>query len=45
MARKKVDSGASFVVTGTVLEKSDNQHLMREFAEAIHTKLPKKGGT
>lgn len=35
-AEKRVKAGAAFVVTGNVLEKSGNRHLIREFAEAIH---------
>lgn len=35
-AEKRVKAGAAFVVTGNVLEKTGNQHLIREFAEAIH---------
>ena len=37
-ARKKVLAGASFIVTGNVLEKNGNQNLMKEFASAIHAK-------
>jgi phosphoglycerol geranylgeranyltransferase len=35
-AREKVKAGASFVVTGNVLEKKDNAHLIADFAKAIH---------
>jgi phosphoglycerol geranylgeranyltransferase len=35
-ARQMVKHGASFVVTGDVLEKSGTIGLMRDFAEAIH---------
>ncbi|HTP79671.1 MAG TPA: geranylgeranylglyceryl/heptaprenylglyceryl phosphate synthase [Bacteroidota bacterium] len=35
-ARKKVEAGASFVVTGTIVEKDGNIGLIREFAEAVH---------
>jgi len=35
-ARKRVNAGASFLVTGNVLEKSENEHLIREFADAVH---------
>lgn len=35
-ANRKVQAGASFVVTGNVLEKGGNESLMREFATAIH---------
>lgn len=37
-ARKRVDNGASFIVTGNVLERSNNEHLIREFADAVHVK-------
>lgn len=37
-ARKKVAAGASFVVTGNVLEKAENHHLVESFAKAIHQK-------
>lgn len=35
-ARQKVEAGASFVVTGNILEKDHNIGLIREFAAAIH---------
>jgi phosphoglycerol geranylgeranyltransferase len=35
-ARKKVIAGASFVVTGTILENSSEDGLLKKFAEAIH---------
>jgi phosphoglycerol geranylgeranyltransferase len=35
-AEKRVQAGATFVVTGNVLEKNTNRQLIREFAEAIH---------
>ncbi len=35
-ARRRVEAGASFIVTGNVLEKSGNEHLIREFADAVH---------
>ncbi|MDZ7290393.1 MAG: geranylgeranylglyceryl/heptaprenylglyceryl phosphate synthase [candidate division KSB1 bacterium] len=35
-AEKRVKAGASFVVTGNVLEKNSNVQLIREFAHAIH---------
>lgn len=35
-ARRKVAAGASFIVTGTVLEKHGHSDLIREFAEAVH---------
>lgn len=36
IASAKVRAGADFIVTGNVLEKSDNINLMYEFSEAIH---------
>lgn len=39
-ARKKVEAGAAFIVTGNVLESSENIGLIREFAEAVHWKNP-----
>ncbi|MFQ5636986.1 MAG: geranylgeranylglyceryl/heptaprenylglyceryl phosphate synthase [bacterium] len=36
-ARKKVEAGAAFVVTGNVLEKDGNVSLVREFADAVHS--------
>lgn len=36
VAAAKVQAGADFIVTGNVLEKTDNLALMREFARAIH---------
>ncbi|HLA68285.1 MAG TPA: geranylgeranylglyceryl/heptaprenylglyceryl phosphate synthase [Bacteroidota bacterium] len=36
-ARRKVDAGASFVVTGTILEEQGHSGLIRQFAEAIHS--------
>ncbi len=35
-ARKKVGAGASFVVTGTVVEKNSSSAFIKEFADAIH---------
>ncbi|MFQ5605937.1 MAG: geranylgeranylglyceryl/heptaprenylglyceryl phosphate synthase [bacterium] len=35
-ARQKIEAGASFVVTGNVLEKQGNSSLIREFAAAVH---------
>ncbi|HEX9652573.1 MAG TPA: geranylgeranylglyceryl/heptaprenylglyceryl phosphate synthase [bacterium] len=37
-AQRKVMAGASFVVTGNVLEKERNHNLIAEFAQAIHQK-------
>jgi phosphoglycerol geranylgeranyltransferase len=36
-ARRKVNAGASFVVTGTVIEKNSDISLIKEFSEAIHS--------
>jgi len=36
VAKQKVDAGADFVVTGNILEKEGNSHLMAKFAKAIH---------
>ncbi len=35
-ARKKIQAGAKFIVTGTVLEKDNSISLVKEFASAIH---------
>ncbi|MFH0990467.1 MAG: geranylgeranylglyceryl/heptaprenylglyceryl phosphate synthase [bacterium] len=35
-ARSKVAAGASFVVTGTVMEGKNNHSMIRDFAEAVH---------
>jgi phosphoglycerol geranylgeranyltransferase len=35
-ARKKVEAGASFVVTGTVTEENNHHSFIREFAKAVH---------
>ena len=35
-ARAKVDAGASFIVTGNIIESTDNNNLMREIATAVH---------
>jgi phosphoglycerol geranylgeranyltransferase len=35
-ARKKVEAGASFVVTGTVTELNNHRSFIREFAQAVH---------
>ncbi len=41
-ARKKVEAGASFIVTGNVLEKSIDRSLIQEFADAVHWKSDRK---
>jgi len=38
MARRKVLAGGAFIVTGNVLEGTDDLSLLREFADAIHIK-------
>lgn len=35
-AREKVHAGASFVVTGTIIEKDSNPALIKAFADAVH---------
>jgi phosphoglycerol geranylgeranyltransferase len=35
-ARRKVQAGARFIVTGTILEKNSSVSLIKEFASAIH---------
>ena len=35
-AAKKVAAGATFIVTGNVLEKSNDPNLIREFSSAVH---------
>jgi len=37
-AEERVKAGASFIVTGTVTEKSENLSIMKDFSEAIHRK-------
>ena len=37
-ARARVEAGASFIVTGNVLENHSNHHLITEMAEAVHLK-------
>jgi heptaprenylglyceryl phosphate synthase len=36
-AQRKVHAGASFVVTGTVIEENSHAGIIREFAEAVHS--------
>jgi phosphoglycerol geranylgeranyltransferase len=36
-AKKKVQAGASFVVTGTIIEENADGSLIRDFAKAIHS--------
>ena len=35
-ARAKVEAGSTFIVTGNVLDNSDNMHMIEEFARAVH---------
>jgi phosphoglycerol geranylgeranyltransferase len=35
-ARNKIKAGASFVVTGTIIEQNSNSKIIQEFAQAIH---------
>jgi phosphoglycerol geranylgeranyltransferase len=35
-AREKVDAGASFIVTGTIIEQKSDSTFIQEFAQAIH---------
>ena len=37
-ARRKVEAGASFVVTGTITEHNNHRSFIKEFAEAVHSK-------
>lgn len=39
-ANRKVKNGADIIVTGNFFEEEHNWHLIREFAAAVHTKLP-----
>jgi len=36
IAKQKVIAGADFIVTGNILEKEGNSHLMSKFADSIH---------
>lgn len=36
-ARRKVSAGASFVVTGTILEEDNDPTMIRQFAQTIHS--------
>jgi putative glycerol-1-phosphate prenyltransferase len=40
VARKKVENGASIIVTGNFFEDENNWHLIKDFASAVHFKLP-----
>jgi heptaprenylglyceryl phosphate synthase len=39
-ARRKVDNGASIIVTGNFFENENNWDMIKDFASAIHSKLP-----
>jgi len=39
-ARRKVDNGASIIVTGNFFENENNWDFIKDFANAIHYKLP-----
>ena len=39
-ARKKIEAGASFIVTGTVTEHNNQRSFIKEFAEAVHSSAP-----
>jgi phosphoglycerol geranylgeranyltransferase len=38
-AREKIDNGANIIVTGNFFENEENWGLVKEFANAIHTKI------
>jgi heptaprenylglyceryl phosphate synthase len=40
-AREKVENGASVIITGNFFENEENWHLVKEFADEIHIKLPR----
>ena len=40
VARKKVENGAGIIVTGNFFEDENNWHLIKDFASAVHFKLP-----
>ncbi len=37
-AKAKVNAGASFIVTGTIIEENGDKNLIKEFAQAVHHK-------
>ncbi|MCW9065939.1 MAG: geranylgeranylglyceryl/heptaprenylglyceryl phosphate synthase [Ignavibacteriaceae bacterium] len=39
-ARRKIDNGASIIVTGNFFEDENNWDMIKDFASAIHHKLP-----
>ncbi len=38
--RRKMESGANIIVTGNFFEDESNWYLVRDFASAVHTKIP-----
>lgn len=40
IARRKIDNGASIIVTGNFFENENNWDLIKDFASAVHHKLP-----
>lgn len=41
-AHRKVQAGASFVVTGTIIEEQGHHSILREFADAVHSGVAAK---
>ncbi len=41
-AHRKVQAGASFVVTGTIIEEQGHHSILREFADAVHNGVATK---
>jgi putative glycerol-1-phosphate prenyltransferase len=41
-AQKKAEAGASFVVTGTIIEKRYHRSFIKEFADAVHSRSASK---
>ncbi len=39
-ARRKIEAGASFMVTGTVTEQNNHHSTFKDFANAVHSALP-----
>ncbi len=39
-AHRKVQAGASFVVTGTIIEEQGHHSILKEFADAVHNGVP-----
>ena len=40
IVREKVENGASIIVTGNFFENENNWDLIKDFAQAVHLKLP-----